>query len=175
MIALISLLQKLSSFLILQVYLKIIQIYTDFFSGKEEESRKNESDWGSYRTAWKNISDRGPRWGCLDCGKHHSCAENRSRGNLFKIIGFFFLIKFCKTGKSLSTFKGHTGPVTSLAFCDRQVGSGDQEILISGSWDKVSSTIPLLVDISITIFTSQSSSGTQSYVMSSTPKQSEMP
>ena len=46
----------------------------------------------------------------------------------------FFLVK---TGKSLSTFKGHTGPVTSLAFCDRQVGSGDKEILISGAWDKV--------------------------------------
>lgn len=44
---------------------------------------------------------------------------------------------FVKTGKSLSTFKGHTGPVTSLAFCDRHVGSGDKEILISGAWDKV--------------------------------------
>ncbi|KAF8797863.1 WD40 repeat-like protein [Phlegmacium glaucopus] len=41
-----------------------------------------------------------------------------------------------ETGKPLSIFKGHTGPVTSLAFCDRQVGSGDKEILISGSWDK---------------------------------------
>ena len=54
---------------------------------------------------------------------------------------FYFILKmnenFVKTGKSLSTFKGHTGPVTSLAFCDRHVGSGDKEILISGAWDKV--------------------------------------
>jgi WD40 repeat protein len=60
-------------------------------------------------------------------------------------------MKFCKTGKSLSTFKGHTGPVTSLTFCDRQVGSGDKEILISGAWDKVYPLhIPLLTDICIT-------------------------
>jgi WD40 repeat protein len=55
-------------------------------------------------------------------------------------IAFYIYLKVeisVKTGKSLSTFKGHTGPVTSLAFCDRQVGSGDQEILISGAWDKV--------------------------------------
>lgn len=41
-----------------------------------------------------------------------------------------------ETGKFLSTFKGHAGPVTSLTFCNRQVGSGDKEVLISGSWDK---------------------------------------
>ncbi|PPQ78522.1 hypothetical protein CVT25_011794 [Psilocybe cyanescens] len=41
-----------------------------------------------------------------------------------------------ESGKTLHLFKGHTGPVTSLAFCDRTPGSGDKEILITGSWDK---------------------------------------
>ncbi|KAF8163135.1 WD40-repeat-containing domain protein [Crassisporium funariophilum] len=41
-----------------------------------------------------------------------------------------------ETGKHLPAFKGHLGPVTTLAFCDRKPGTGDHEILISGSWDK---------------------------------------
>ncbi|PPQ74215.1 hypothetical protein CVT26_004506 [Gymnopilus dilepis] len=41
-----------------------------------------------------------------------------------------------ESGKTLQIYKGHTGPVTSLAFCDRTPGSGDQELLITGSWDK---------------------------------------
>ncbi|TEB35988.1 WD40 repeat-like protein [Coprinellus micaceus] len=41
-----------------------------------------------------------------------------------------------ETGKVLQSFKGHTGPVTSIAFCDKAEGSGDQKILISGSWDQ---------------------------------------
>ncbi|KIM49295.1 hypothetical protein M413DRAFT_438480 [Hebeloma cylindrosporum] len=41
-----------------------------------------------------------------------------------------------ESGKTLQLYKGHTGPVTSLTFCDRIPGSGDGEILISGSWDK---------------------------------------
>ncbi|KDR81442.1 hypothetical protein GALMADRAFT_134881 [Galerina marginata CBS 339.88] len=40
-----------------------------------------------------------------------------------------------QSGKTLQLYKGHTGPVTSLAFCDRIPGSGDKEILITGSWD----------------------------------------
>ncbi|KAF8201592.1 WD40 repeat-like protein [Pholiota molesta] len=42
-----------------------------------------------------------------------------------------------ESGKTLQIYKGHTGPVTSIAFCDRKPGTGDQEILISGSWDNV--------------------------------------
>lgn len=41
-----------------------------------------------------------------------------------------------ETGKTLQVYKGHTAPVTALAFCDKVPGSGGQEILISGSWDK---------------------------------------
>ncbi|KAJ3574556.1 hypothetical protein NP233_g1688 [Leucocoprinus birnbaumii] len=41
-----------------------------------------------------------------------------------------------ETGKILQTFKGHTAPVTTLAFCDKNPGTGDQKILITGSWDK---------------------------------------
>ncbi|KAI0670521.1 WD40-repeat-containing domain protein [Trametes maxima] len=41
-----------------------------------------------------------------------------------------------ETGKTLQLFKGHTAPVTSLAFVDRQPGSGRADLLITGSWDK---------------------------------------
>ncbi|KII88721.1 hypothetical protein PLICRDRAFT_111228 [Plicaturopsis crispa FD-325 SS-3] len=41
-----------------------------------------------------------------------------------------------ETGKILQIYKGHTAPVTCLAFCDKVAGSGDGKILITGSWDK---------------------------------------
>jgi len=41
------------------------------------------------------------------------------------------------TGKTVQLYKGHSGPVTSLAFCDRVPGSGDRNLLITGAWDKV--------------------------------------
>ncbi|KAI0374744.1 WD40 repeat-like protein [Pilatotrama ljubarskyi] len=41
-----------------------------------------------------------------------------------------------ETGKTLALFKGHTAPVTSLAFIDRRPGSGDANLLVTGSWDK---------------------------------------
>lgn len=40
-------------------------------------------------------------------------------------------------GKTLQIYRGHTGPVTCLAFCDKDNGSGDNIILITGSWDQV--------------------------------------
>ncbi|KAI0273810.1 WD40 repeat-like protein [Gloeopeniophorella convolvens] len=40
-----------------------------------------------------------------------------------------------ETGKTVQVYKGHTGPVTSLAFCDRVPGSGDDKLLITGAWD----------------------------------------
>ncbi|KAL0947369.1 hypothetical protein HGRIS_013485 [Hohenbuehelia grisea] len=39
-----------------------------------------------------------------------------------------------ETGKTLQLYKGHTAPVTSIAFWDRPNGGGP--VLISGSWDK---------------------------------------
>ena len=42
-----------------------------------------------------------------------------------------------QTGKTLQLFKGHTAPVTSLAFVDRTPGSGKEDLLITGSWDQV--------------------------------------
>ncbi|KAL4250418.1 WD40-repeat-containing domain superfamily protein [Abortiporus biennis] len=41
-----------------------------------------------------------------------------------------------ETGKTVQIFRGHTAPVTSLAFIDKVAGSGDGNILITGSWDK---------------------------------------
>ncbi|KAH9901245.1 WD40 repeat-like protein [Cubamyces lactineus] len=41
-----------------------------------------------------------------------------------------------ETGKTLQLFKGHTAPVTSLAFLDRTPGSGKEDLLITGSWDQ---------------------------------------
>jgi hypothetical protein len=46
-------------------------------------------------------------------------------------------IAHIQSTKTLQLYKGHTGPVTSIAFCDRKPGSGDRQILISGSWDNV--------------------------------------
>lgn len=42
-----------------------------------------------------------------------------------------------QTGNTLHLFKGHTAPVTSLAFVDRVPGSGKGDLLLTGSWDKV--------------------------------------
>ncbi|KAK2467057.1 hypothetical protein APHAL10511_001315 [Amanita phalloides] len=41
-----------------------------------------------------------------------------------------------ESAKTLQVYKGHTGPVTCLAFCDKVKGSGDGKILITGSWDQ---------------------------------------
>ena len=43
---------------------------------------------------------------------------------------------FLQTGKTTALFKGHTGPVTSLAFYNAVVGQTKSEIMFSGSWDK---------------------------------------
>nr|ANC28034.1 WD-repeat protein [Polyporus umbellatus] len=40
------------------------------------------------------------------------------------------------TGKTLQLFRGHTAPVTSLTFVDRLPGSGQADLLVTGSWDK---------------------------------------
>ena len=41
-----------------------------------------------------------------------------------------------KSGKTLQLYRGHTAPVTTLAFCDQVPKSGDGKILITGSWDR---------------------------------------
>ncbi|KZV64463.1 WD40 repeat-like protein [Peniophora sp. CONT] len=41
-----------------------------------------------------------------------------------------------ENGKTAKLYKGHSGPVTCLAFCDLKPGSGDGGILLTGSWDK---------------------------------------
>ncbi|KAJ7043238.1 WD40-repeat-containing domain protein [Mycena alexandri] len=41
-----------------------------------------------------------------------------------------------QTGNTLQIYRGHTGPVTSVAFWDKDPLSGDGSILITGSWDK---------------------------------------
>ncbi|KAF8350865.1 WD40-repeat-containing domain protein [Amanita rubescens] len=41
-----------------------------------------------------------------------------------------------ESGKTLQVYKGHAGPVTCLAFCDKEKGSGDGKTLITGSWDQ---------------------------------------
>ncbi|KAJ7756862.1 WD40-repeat-containing domain protein [Mycena maculata] len=41
-----------------------------------------------------------------------------------------------ETGNTLQIYRGHTGPVTSIAFCDKVPFSADGSILITGSWDK---------------------------------------
>ncbi|KAJ7929275.1 WD40-repeat-containing domain protein [Mycena leptocephala] len=41
-----------------------------------------------------------------------------------------------QTGNTLQIYRGHTGPVTSIAFCDKVPSARDGSILITGSWDK---------------------------------------
>ncbi|KAH9951290.1 WD40 repeat-like protein [Amylocystis lapponica] len=41
-----------------------------------------------------------------------------------------------ETGKSRNTFRGHSAPVTCLAFFDKELGSAAQDVMVSGSWDK---------------------------------------
>jgi len=41
-----------------------------------------------------------------------------------------------QTEKTVQLYKGHSGPVTSLVFYDKISGSGDENLLITGSWDK---------------------------------------
>ncbi|KAJ7090242.1 WD40-repeat-containing domain protein [Mycena belliarum] len=41
-----------------------------------------------------------------------------------------------ETGNTLQIYRGHTGPVTSIAFCDKDTSTGDGSILVTGSWDK---------------------------------------
>ncbi|KAJ7261379.1 WD40-repeat-containing domain protein [Mycena haematopus] len=41
-----------------------------------------------------------------------------------------------QTGNTLQIYRGHTGPVTSIAFCDKDFSARDGSILITGSWDK---------------------------------------
>ncbi|KAI0282189.1 WD40-repeat-containing domain protein [Russula aff. rugulosa BPL654] len=46
-----------------------------------------------------------------------------------------------QTGKTVQLYKGHSGPVTSLVFYDKISGSGDENLLITGSWDKTKTVI----------------------------------
>ncbi|KAF8184936.1 WD40-repeat-containing domain protein [Mycena galopus ATCC 62051] len=41
-----------------------------------------------------------------------------------------------QTGNTLQIYRGHTGPVTSIAFCHKDSAAHDGSILITGSWDK---------------------------------------
>ncbi|KAK0210337.1 WD40-repeat-containing domain protein [Desarmillaria ectypa] len=41
-----------------------------------------------------------------------------------------------ETGKTLQVYRGHTGPVTSIAFFETGGSSGARKLVISGSWDK---------------------------------------
>lgn len=48
-----------------------------------------------------------------------------------------FLTRKFQSGKTLGLLRGHTAPVTSIAFCNTNQSSEHKTILISGSWDKV--------------------------------------
>jgi len=43
-----------------------------------------------------------------------------------------------QTNEKISTFRCHQAPTTSFAFVDKVPGSRDGKIMITGSWDKVS-------------------------------------
>lgn len=57
-------------------------------------------------------------------------------------------------------YRGHTGPVTCLAFHDKGDGAGDSAILITGSWDQVS-LFPRWIRLLMTGYHRRSSCGTR--------------
>lgn len=46
-----------------------------------------------------------------------------------------------KTGKTLQIYRGHTAPVTCMAFHTVSQGEKISELLITGSWDKVRQSV----------------------------------
>jgi len=46
-----------------------------------------------------------------------------------------------ETGKTLQLFRGHSAPLTCLTFFDKVQGSGAGDVLVTGSWDKVTSIL----------------------------------
>ena len=48
---------------------------------------------------------------------------------------------FGQTGKTVQLFRGHTAPVTAIAFYDNANNLGIEKLVISGSWDKVRVTL----------------------------------
>ncbi len=52
-----------------------------------------------------------------------------------------------QTSKTVQLFRGHTAPTTAIAFYDKVPGSGDEGLLISGSWDKVGDQVLILSEI----------------------------
>lgn len=47
----------------------------------------------------------------------------------------------------MQIFKGHTAPVTCLAFYEILEGTGYKRVLITGSWDKVITVLAILGEI----------------------------
>ena len=70
--------------------------------------------------------------------------------NVFVCRGLYLIARWSlETRRTVQVYKGHTGPVTSLVFCSKVSGSGDENILITGSWDKVRSRPAFIVEDSL--------------------------
>jgi len=109
------------------------------FQGSERKIGKDKDAWLPYTVVWESASDTNTRRKCMDSGKYYRCEEDW--------FGSVYLYRYMhalnsntpadQTGRTLQIYRGHLGPVTTLAFCDKVYGSGDGKILITGSWDQV--------------------------------------
>ena len=92
----------------------------------------------AHRDRREGVGDPGPRERRVDCGEHDRDQEARPGGGCAASCDCVHRAERDRqTGKTLQLFKGHTAPVTSLAFVDRTPGSGKEDLLITGSWDQV--------------------------------------
>ncbi|KZT11436.1 WD40 repeat-like protein [Laetiporus sulphureus 93-53] len=89
-----------------------------------EESRRQKAE--KTKTLGSPIEIPGKALGIEIRGNNAWIAENTAVARKLDL----------ETGKTLQLFRGHSAPVTSLAFFDRATGSGVDGILITGSWDK---------------------------------------
>lgn len=108
-----------------------------FCEGSKTEIGKNERPGISVKASRDTSGFYHPRKRRVDSREYSSSPSSESRGACF-ITGVRITMEMVpQNGKTRSTFKGHTGPVTSIAFTDKVTGSRDNKIMITGSWDQV--------------------------------------
>lgn len=155
-----------SNFLRAEAELVLTEVCSQFFKtpvlpnmnmsclpGQKGEIRKDETARIPNSTIRQSPSFTDPWWSCMDSREHYCGKKGRPRSKWLHNSWLYKCVHYVeKTGNTLQIYRGHTGPLTCLAFCDSIKGSGDNKILITGSWDQVRTTfymrIALLTDFS---------------------------
>ncbi|CCM02929.1 uncharacterized protein FIBRA_05044 [Fibroporia radiculosa] len=95
-----------------------------------QESRKKKAE--KIKTLGSPIELAGVALGLEIRGNHAWIAENTAVARKVDL----------ETGRTLQLFRGHSAPLTCLAFFDKVQGSGAGDMLVTGSWDKVTNMLP---------------------------------